>query len=207
MTAPADIPPLTRESLPDEPVEQFARWFEQAQRDPRVPHPTAVCVSTIDPRGFPDSRMVLLKTFDREGFVFFTNMHSAKARSLLALPRAAMCFYWEGLGRQVRVQGTVTRVGEDEADTYWRSRPRESRIGAWASDQSETMPGPAALARRVRELADALGDRDVPRPPHWSGFRVAPLRMEFWQEAPDRLHDRFVYRRVGQRWEISQLYP
>lgn len=199
---------LTREILADHPVDQFARWFEEAQTHRDVARAEPVCVSTIGPDGFPDSRMVLLKSFDHDGFVFFTNMHSTKARSLLALPRVAMCFYWEPSLRQVRVQGAARRVGEAEAEAYWRTRPRDSRIAAWASDQSAAMPGREVFEARFAELSRIFEGREVPRPAHWSGFRVVPHRVEFWQDRPHRLHDRFVYTRTPQgTWEIQQLYP
>jgi pyridoxamine 5'-phosphate oxidase len=189
-------------------VDQFARWFEQAAAHPGLTYPDPVCLSTIGPDGWPDSRMVLLKAFDRDGFVFYTNTHSPKARALLALPRAALCFYWQPLGRQVRVQGTTHCVTQDEADAYWATRSRDSQLGARASDQSAVLADPASFERRVDEINRAFQGRPVPRPPHWSGFRVVPRRMEFWRERPGRLHDRFVYLQAGaDRWEIQQLYP
>lgn len=199
---------LTRDMLADDPIEQFGRWFEEAQNHPEVRRATPVCVSTIDENGFPDSRMVLLKHYDAEGFVFYTNMHSPKARELQALPRAAMCFYWEAPQRQVRIQGTVQPTGEADADAYWATRPRESQVAAWVSEQSAVLESRELLDRRVAEMAEAFEGRDVPRPPFWSGFRVVPLRMEFWQERPNRLHDRFGYRRdEAGRWIIERLYP
>ena len=200
--------PLTREDMPADPIDQFARWFEQARTFPGMTRPEPVCLSTIGPDGWPDSRMVLLKTFDHEGFVFYTNMHSSKARALQSLPRAALCFYWDLPGRQVRIQGATQRVGEDEADAYWQTRPRDSQIGAWASDQSAVMADRAFFEQRLAELSKAFEGRAVPRPPYWSGFRVVPHRIEFWQERSGRLHDRFAYTRLdADRWDIQQLYP
>jgi pyridoxamine 5'-phosphate oxidase len=207
---PQEDIPLRREDLLAHPVDQFARWWEQAKTFPGATRPEPVCLSTIGPDGWPDSRMVLLKTFDYDGFVFFTNMHSPKARSLVALPRAALCFYWEAPRRQVRIQGTAQRVAEDEVDAYWITRPRESQIGAWASDQSAVVPDAVGFERRAEELTQAFEGRPIPRPPHWSGFRVLPRRVEFWQERSGRLHDRFVYvpaEDEPDRWVIRQLYP
>ncbi len=205
---PQEDIPLTREDLLDHPVDQFARWYEQARTHPDVTRPDPVCLSTIGEDGWPDSRMVLLKTFDYDGFVFFTNMHSPKARSLAALPRAALCFHWEPPKRQVRIQGMAVRIPQAEADAYWPTRPRDSQIGAWASDQSEVVPDRAGFEQRVEALSKALDGRPIPRPPYWSGFRVVPRRIEFWQERPGRLHDRYVYVRGGAgEWKIWQLYP
>jgi pyridoxamine 5'-phosphate oxidase len=199
---------LRREELAGHPIDQFARWFEEMKARPEVGRPEPMCVSTVAPDGWPDSRMVLLKKADYEGFVFYTNLHSPKALALIALPRAALCFHWDGMQRQVRVQGAVQRVAELEADEYWQTRPRESQIAAWVSEQSSPVPGPEYFERRVAELTKSFEGRPVPRPGYWSGFRVAPHRVEFWQEGPARLHDRFVY--VGDErgaWEIRQLYP
>lgn len=199
---------LTRDILADHPVDQFLRWYEEMKSRPEAGRPEPVCVSTIGLDGFPDSRMVLLKTVDREGFVFYTNLHSPKGRSLVALPRAALCFHWEGMRRQVRVQGTTRRVTESEADAYWQTRPRDSQIAAWASEQSTLVPSPEYFEQRFAELAKAFEGRPVPRPGYWTGFRVVPFRVELWQEREHRLHDRFVYTRTQQgEWEIRQLYP
>lgn len=199
---------LKRENLADDPIDQFARWFEEMKSNPDAGRPEPVCVSTIGPDGFPDSRMVLLKKVDHEGFVFYTNMHSPKARALVAMPRAALCFHWEGMKRQVRVQGTVQRVSQQEADAYWQTRPRESQIAAWVSEQSESVLSQEFFEQRTAELTQAFEGRAVPRPVYWSGFRVVPARVEFWQEGEHRLHDRFEYRRSAEgAWEIRQLYP
>jgi pyridoxamine 5'-phosphate oxidase len=205
---PSKAVPLRREDLHDDPIEQFARWFQEARVFPGMKHPEAVCLSTIGLDGWPDSRMVLLRGFDADGFVFFTNMHSPKAQALFALPRAALCFYWEPLGRQVRVQGIVGRVSQQRADAYWQTRSRESQVGAWVSDQSAVIADRAVFETRVEEMMRVFEGHPVPRPSHWGGFCVLPHRIEFWQERPGRLHDRFVYKPHGTApWEIQQLYP
>ncbi len=199
---------LARGDLAADPVEQFARWFADAEADRRIVFAEAVCLSTLGPDGTPEGRMVLLKGFDARGFVFYTNLESDKGRSLDAHPRAGMTFYWQPLGRQVRVRGPVEPVLAAEADAYFGSRPRGSRIGAWASDQSRELESRAALEDRVAALEDRYADRDVPRPPHWSGFRIVADEIEFWQEGRARLHDRIVYRRDGAgAWERRRLYP
>ena len=199
---------LRRGDLSPHPVEQFARWFAEAKADPRIVFAEAVCLSTLGPDRTPEGRMVLLKHFDARGFAFYTNLESAKSRSLNAHPRAGLTFYWQPLGRQVRLRGPVEPVSAAEADAYYASRPRESRIGAWASDQSRELGNRAALEERVRALEDRFADREVPRPPHWSGFRIVPGAIEFWQEGEARLHDRFLYERDGAGgWARRRLYP
>lgn len=199
---------LTRDILAEDPTEQFARWFEEMKNLPDAPRPAPVCVSTVGADGWPDSRMVLLKGFDKDGFVFYTNLHSPKATALTAWPHVALCFHWEAMLRQVRIQGTTTRVTDYEADRYWQSRSRNSQIAAWASEQSAVVPGPEYFESRVAELTEAFAERPVPRPASWGGFRVLAFRIEFWQEQPHRLHDRFVYlRHDPDGWQIQQLYP
>ncbi|MBW3535320.1 MAG: pyridoxamine 5'-phosphate oxidase, partial [Gemmatimonadetes bacterium] len=173
----------------------------------RLAMPEAMCLSTVDDDGYPEGRIVLLKDHDARGFVFYTNLRSRKARSLAARPRAGLTFYWEGLGRQVRAQGDVEPVANEDADAYFASRPVGSRVGAWASFQSEVLESREALEARFRELEDRHSQGPVPRPPHWSGLRVVPRRVEFWQEGANRLHDRFVYRRDADRWTLERLYP
>lgn len=200
--------PLRHGDLSPDPVEQFARWFAEAEADPRIVFAEAVCLSTVGPAGTPAGRMVLLKHFDARGFVFYTNMESAKSRSLTECPRAAMTFYWQPPGRQVRLHGPVEAVSAAEADAYFLSRPRRSRIAAWASDQSRYLDSRAALEDRVRALEARFAGAGVPRPPHWSGFRIVPEAIEFWQEGEARLHDRFLYERdPGEGWVRRRLYP
>jgi pyridoxamine 5'-phosphate oxidase len=200
---------LTREDLADDPLAQFDRWFAVALARSGQTLPEAACLSSIDDDGYPDGRIVLLKARDSAGFVFYTNLRSAKGRSLLARPRAALTFHWESLARQVRVQGDVERVSDADADAYFATRPRGSQLGAWASEQSAVIPGRETLLERVAALEAEHAGGDVPRPPHWSGLRIVPRRVEFWQGRPDRLHDRFVYRRAGTgaAWTIDRLAP
>ena len=201
-------PALTRGDLSPDPIEQFGRWFEDAAADPRIVFAEAVCLSTLGPGETPEARLVLMKDFDHRGFVFYTNFESDKARSIIAHPRAGMTFYWQPLARQVRIRGAVEAVSPDEADAYFASRPRGSRIGAWASDQSRELESGAALKERVAALEERFAGREVPRPPHWSGFRIVPEAIEFWQEGQARLHDRFAYRRDDTgRWIRRRLYP
>ncbi len=199
---------LARGDLSSDPVEQFARWFADAEAEPRIIFAEAVCLSTLGPDSTPEGRMVLLKHFDERGFVFYTNLESGKGRSLIAHPKAGMTFYWQPLGRQVRIRGTVEPIAPEEADAYFATRPRGSRIGAWASDQSRDLATRALLEDRLRTLEERFAAAAVPRPPHWSGFRVVADAIEFWQEGRSRLHDRFVYERDAPgAWVRRRLYP
>jgi len=164
-------------------------------------------LGTIEKGGQPSVRIVLLKAFDERGFVFYTNYEGRKGRELLAHPNAALCFYWPPIHIQVRVEGAVTRVSDDEADTYFATRDRGSQIGAWASRQSRPLESPTALDERVARYEREFAGRDVPRPKFWSGFRVAPERIEFWKGKPNRLHERHLYTRDGDGWRIETLYP
>jgi pyridoxamine 5'-phosphate oxidase len=193
--------------LPD-PFQQFARWFSEALQRKDIYEPTAMCVSTVDPSGWPEARMVLLKVFDEKGFVFYTNLKSPKGKSLAKSPKAALTFFWDCLERQVRIQGKSEIVSDAEADAYWKTRPRLSQLGAWASNQSAPLPNRLALVKAVARLGLKYGVSPVPRPPHWTGVRVIPQRFEFWQGQPSRLHDRFLFeRRAGGAWAIRRLYP
>ncbi len=189
-----------------EPFALFAQWLKDAQaKEPNDAN--AMAVATVDSDGLPDVRMVLMKDFDQDGFVFYTNTHGAKGQQLLATPKAALLFHWKSLRRQVRIRGPVSQVSDAEADAYFRSRARTSQIGAWASDQSHEMPDRFALEKRVAEFGLKFGLGEVPRPPHWTGFRVAPKFIEFWRDKPFRLHERIRFEAAGAGWMQSRLYP
>lgn len=193
--------------LPEaDPFALFEGWLREATAS-ELNDPNAMTLSTVDADGVPDARMVLLKDFDARGFVFYTNFESAKGRELLANPKAALSFHWKSLRRAVRVRGDVEPVSAAEADAYFASRARSARIGAWASDQSRPMPDRFALEKRVAEVGLRFGLGAVPRPPNWSGFRIAPGSMEFWRDRPFRLHERLVFSRAGDGWTTSRLYP
>lgn len=192
-----------------DPISRFAELLERARRL-EVPEPTAMSLATADANGRPAVRMVLLKEVDERGFVFFTNLESRKAVDLQANPQAALCFHWAAMEVQVRVEGAVTAVEPAEADAYFASRPHGSQIGAWASKQSHPLPERAELEARIAEFEARYAGGEVPRPPFWSGFRVAPRRIEFWSGRPSRLHDREVYlrdERVEGGWRMQRLYP
>jgi len=188
-----------------DPFTQFARWLEEAIRA-EVPEPNAMTLSTVDARGRPAGRIMLLKGLDGRGFVFFTNYGSRKGRDLAVHPAAALTFLWKELERQVRVEGTIEKVDAAESDAYYRVRPLGSRIGAWASPQSEVLEDRAWLERRMAEFSEKYGE-DPPRPPHWGGYRVVPDALEFWQGRQSRLHDRIAYRLENGKWTLSRLAP
>jgi pyridoxamine 5'-phosphate oxidase len=190
-----------------DPFRLFGRWFALAKKKSGQNDPNAFCVSTVDAKGRPDARMVLLKDFDEKGFVFYTNLTSPKGRQLAKNPRAALTFHWDKLGLQIRVRGRVTKVSDAEADKYYHSRERLSQIGAWASIQSTPLSSRARLLARAADVARKYPIGEIPRPPHWSGFRVVPDEMEFWKSKPFRLHDRFLYRLQKGRWKSQRLYP
>jgi pyridoxamine 5'-phosphate oxidase len=188
-----------------EPLTPFRRWLDEAWQG--EPNAHAMTLATTAPDGRPSARAVLLKGLDEQGFVFYTNLESRKSKELFASPHAVLCFLWKSLNRQVRVEGPVELVGDEEADAYFASRPRDSQIGAWASDQSQPLASRAELERRVEEFSRRFGEAQVPRPPSWSGFRVVPQRIEFWQERPFRLHDRLLFIREGKEWRRELLFP
>ncbi len=191
-----------------DPFDVFAPWLKAAEAS-EPNDPNALSLATVDENGMPDVRMVLLKGFDARGFVFYTNFESAKGRELLSAKKAAMGFHWKSLRRQVRVRGTVEIVSDAEADTYFASRALGSRIGAWASKQSRPLESRAVLEERVAELKRTYEAKAIPRPPHWSGFRLVPIQIEFWADGQYRLHDRAVYRRAtpDDPWTVERLYP
>ena len=190
----------------NEPYSLFGAWLADAQKS-EPNDPNAVALATVDPAGLPNVRMVLLKGFDERGFVFYTNFESQKGQEILSSHKAAMCFHWKSLRRQVRIRGDVEVVTEEEADAYYATRPRGSRIGAWASKQSRPLEGRFALEKAVAEFTARYAIGEIPRPSHWSGFRINPVSLEFWHDRPFRLHDRMEFRRVNDGWQKVRMYP
>ncbi|MDO9443370.1 MAG: pyridoxamine 5'-phosphate oxidase [Beijerinckiaceae bacterium] len=202
--------PLTSSDFTDagEPLALFEAWFAEAS-EREVNDPNAMTLATVDPDGLPDARMVLLKGLEPGGFVFYTNSESAKGAELTYNMKAALVFHWKSLRRQVRIRGPVALVSDAEADAYFASRPRDSRIGAWASKQSRPLESRFALEKAVAREAARFGLGEVPRPPHWNGYRIMPVQIEFWQDKPFRLHDRVTFRRDAPEgpWRKERLYP
>jgi len=198
---------LLETDLDPSPFAQFARWFDDAkQQQPQLPEAMTLATSSLD--GVVSARVVLLKGFDHRGFVFFTNYNSRKGAQIHENPLAALCWWWPALERQVRAEGAIVRTTEEESESYWKTRPRGSQLGAWASDQSKVILGRGGLEDRFREMESHYRDVDVPRPPHWGGYRLIPNVVEFWQGRDDRLHDRFVYRlRESKDWVIERVSP
>ena len=191
-----------------EPFDLFQKWFDDAKAS-EPNDPNAMALATVDPEGMPDVRMVLMKGYDEQGFVFYTNTGSAKGTQLLASRKAAIVFHWKSLHRQVRVRGPIEQVSDAEADAYFQSRPRDSRIGAWASQQSRPLESRFALEKAVAVNAAKYAVGTVPRPPHWTGFRIMPVAIEFWHDRPFRLHDRITFSRAEPNgdWTKHRLYP
>lgn len=198
---------LHERDLHADPIRQFAFWFEDAKAKSGLPNPNAMTLCSLSPEGWPEGRPVLLKQFDEQGFVFYTNFHSEKGRALLALPRAELVFHWDALGRQVRIQGNVAAVSDAEADAYFASRERDSQIGAWASSQSEPVDSRRTMDQKFHDVKQKYENLEIPRPPHWSGFRLLPQRLEFWQADPHRFHDRFRYHFEAGHWTLRRYYP
>ena len=199
---------LGEKTVSENPFDQFAEWLDEAGAN-EVNDPNALALASVDESGLPDVRMVLLKGFDARGFVFYTNFGSAKGQEILANGKAAMCFHWKSLRRQVRIRGATQVVSDAEADAYYASRPRRSRLGAWASDQSRPLENRAVLIDRVAAIDAQYPGDDIPRPAHWSGIRLVPSEIEFWQDGEFRLHDRILFKRsdMAQSWTLTRLYP
>jgi len=189
-----------------DPNQLFRDWMADAEAS-EINDPGAMSLATVDDDGLPDVRMVLLKEHDVRGFVFYTNFQSRKGEELLAHRKAALCLHWKSLRRQVRVRGVVEIVTDEEADRYFESRPRGSRVGARASDQSRPLDSRQTLEKRVEDVDGEFAEREVPRPPNWSGFRIVPSEIEFWRDGEFRLHDRFRFTREGASWQVERLYP
>lgn len=197
---------LDEEKVPGDPLELFRHWFQDA-RDSGVLEPNAMTLATASRSGAPSARMVLLKAFHERGFVFYTNYKSQKGLEVESNPRAALVFWWDRLERQVRIEGVVERVSQEESEIYFQSRPRDSRLGAWASPQSEVIASRRVLEEREAYFEAAFTNREVPRPEHWGGYRVCPTLMEFWQGRSSRLHDRVRFRREQDQWVRERLAP
>jgi len=189
-----------------DPIKQFGVWFDEAKAADII-EPNAMTIATATREGIPSARVVLLKGLDERGFVFYTNYESRKGQELIENPHASLVFWWGALERQVRIEGRVEKIADEETEAYFHSRPVGSQLGAWASDQSQIIPNRDVLEQRLADLTQQYQDQEIPRPLHWGGFRVIPSAIEFWQGRPSRLHDRLLYRRNEGRWVIDRLAP
>lgn len=204
-----DSPPFLEADAHADPIEQFRAWFQEVWHNGQQREPNAMTLATCTKNGIPSARIVLLKGFDQDGFVFYTNYESHKAKELADNPNAALVFYWDSLSRTVRISGTVSKVSRAETEAYFKTRPRGSQLGAWASPQSDVLESREVLQNRFDEVSNKYADRDVPTPPHWGGYRVAPHTIEFWQGQTSRLHDRLRYTRNtdSNTWTRERLAP
>ncbi len=198
---------LTRAQSEANPFDQFKKWFEEVENTDGVDEVNAMTISTIGLDGFPKSRVVLLKSYDQDGFLFYTNYDSEKGKALAANPNICISFFWPNLERQVIIKGTAERVSEETSSQYFQSRPEGSRLGAWVSPQSEIIPNREFLEKRQQEFEAEFKDQQIPKPPHWGGYRVIPVSFEFWQGRPNRLHDRLLYSISQTGWECNRLAP
>ena len=194
-------------SPPDNPYDLFQEWLEKAS-EKEINDPNAMCLATTSTDGQPHARMVLLKELDENGFVFYTNSASAKGEQIADNKKAAICFHWKSLRKQVRVEGIIEQVSDEQADAYYNTRHRGSRIGAWASKQSQPLENFQTLKNFVEDFEEKFENQeDIPRPPHWTGYRIKPVNIEFWIDGDYRLHQRYLYKKNGDQWRIGMLYP
>ncbi len=198
---------LEEENLPETPLTLFTKWFKEVEEAPGVEEANAMTIATKGNDGFPKSRIVLLKKYDEDGFVFFTNYASEKAKAMDNDPNVCISFFWPNLERQVIIKGIISKTSEAESIAYYNSRPRGSRLGAWASNQSEEITSRAILEEKLKALEEQFKDKEIPKPEHWGGYRVQPISYEFWQGRPNRLHDRILYSQVKDNWNFVRLAP
>lgn len=198
---------LLEEELPSDPFELFHYWIRETETNKEVEEINTMTLSTVGLDGYPKSRVVLLKEYDREGFVFYTNYESEKGKSIAENPKVCLSFFWPTSERQVLVKGLAQKTSQEESEEYFRSRPRGSQLGAWASQQSSVVPSRQFLKKRLEELEKEYDGKEIPKPPHWGGYKVFPSEFEFWQGRPNRLHDRIYYSKVNNLWKMDRLAP